>query len=123
MAKVTDDTIQIDVPFTIPALGMSEPTTISISKANLQLAVRILVGVCTVFLFWPKIRMAFGFGTGRDVEMETKDIQERIAKLEHERDQAKEKKSYAVATGPGRQSAPAQAAGGKEKGSAKRRKA
>ena len=124
MAKVTDDSIQINVPFALPALGMPEPTTISINKANFQFAVRLIVGICAFLLFWPKIKGAFGIAP-RDMEAETKDIQERIAKLEHERNQSQGQKSYAVATGAGgaRPATPVKATSGKEKGSAKRRKA
>merc|ERR1712232_1500923 len=85
MAKVTEDAIQINLPFAAPALGIPEPTTISINKANLQLLVRVLVGVCALLLFWPKVKSAFGFTSKRDMEAETRDIQERIAKLEQER--------------------------------------
>ncbi|KAK5939324.1 hypothetical protein PMZ80_008628 [Knufia obscura] len=124
MAKVTEDSIQVSLPFAVPLLGIPEPTTISVNKANLQLLVRIIVGVCAFLLFWPKIKGAFGFAA-RDMEQETKDIQERIAKLEHEREQKQGQKSYAVATGPGgsEPATPAKATGGKEKGGAKRRKA
>lgn len=124
MAKVTEDSIQINVPFAIPLLGIPEPTTVSINKANLQFLVRIIVGLCSLFLFWPKVKAALGFGS-RDMEAETKDIQDRIAKLEHERHQAQGQKSCAVATGSGgdKTAAPAQTAGEHEKGGAKRRKA
>jgi len=124
MAKVTEDSIQIYLPFAVPFLGLQEPTTISINKAYLQLLVRIIVVVCTGLLFWPKIKGAFGF-EARDMEAETKDIQERIAKLEHERGEPRGQKNYGVATAPaGEQSvAPAKAPAGKEKGSVKRRKA
>jgi len=125
MAKVTEDSIQISLPFAVPALGIAEPATISINKANLQLLVRVIVGICAAFLFWPKIRAAFGLAPPRDMEAEARDIQERIAKLEHERGQTQGQKSYAVATGSGgtNPTLPAQPAGGKNKGSAKRRKA
>jgi len=125
MAKVTEDTIQINLPFAVPALGIPEPTTISINKANLQTLVRVLVGVCALLLFWPKVKSAFGFTSKRDMEAETRDIQQRIAKLEQERSPTQGQKSYAVATGSGGKepTLPAQAASGKGKGSAKRRKA
>jgi len=124
MAKVTEDSIQINLPFALPALGLAEPTTISINKATLQVLVRVIVGVCALMLFWPKVKAAFGF-TSRDLEAETREIQERIAKLEHERSQTSGQKSYAVVSGAGGSKAttPTKAAGTKEKGNTKRRKA
>lgn len=124
MAKVTDDAIEIGIPFALPFLGINEPTTLSINKTYLQLLVRIIVTVCTGFLFWPRIKTAFGFSSNAVTEAQTQEIQDRIAKLEHERDQRQSQKSYAVATASGAApNTPAATAAAKDKGSAKRRKA
>lgn len=124
MAKVTDDAIEIGIPFALPFLGIHKPTTLSINKAYLQLAVRIIVSVCAALLFWPKIKSAFGFSSNAVTEAQTQEIQDRIAKLEHERDRRKGQKSYAVATGTGATpGTPATTTAAKDKGSAKRRKA
>lgn len=127
MAKVTDDSIQVNIPFAVPFLGLHEPTTFSLNRNIFQTAVRVIVVVCSALLFWPRIKAAFGF---RDTvsEDQTKDIQERIAKLEHEKAQRtdqKGKKSYAVATGMGsstvQQSSPV-AGKTKDTGSAKKKR-
>lgn len=123
MAMVTENTIQFQVPFAIPSLGIQEPTTISSNKQNLQLIVQIIVAVCAGFLLWPKL-LPPSASRAEMMEAETKDIQGRIAKLEHERDQAKGQKSCAVATGPASSAEPAKPAtsGTKDKASAKKEK-
>lgn len=101
MSTIQEEYIRIPIPFALPFLGVSEPTTLSINKAQFQLFMRIVVFICSGFLFWPKIKGAFGFSTAADTEEQRKDLQERIAKLEHERDMKKDpKKNYAVVTGP-----------------------
>lgn len=101
MAIIDEEYIRIPIPFALPFLGVTEPTSLSINKAQFQLFMRIVVFVCSAFLFWPKIKGAFGFQTVVNTEEQLNDIQERIAKIEHERDMKKDsKKSYAVVTGP-----------------------
>ena len=127
MAELKDDSIQLTAPFALPFLGIQEGMTLSLNKSNLQLFMRVMVCVCSALLFWPRIRGAFGFAPSAATEAQTKDIQERIAKIEHEREQKQgsSKKSYAVATGPGgtTPATPALVPSGKDKGSGKRRKA
>lgn len=125
MAKVTDEAIQISIPFAVPLLGLHEPTTISVDRSILQTVVRVIVVICAALLFWPRVKTAFGF-SNTVTEDQTKDIQERIAKLEHERGQRQDQKgqkNYAVATGPGTTSTESTTSTAKDKGSAKRRKA
>lgn len=98
MAILTDDKIQLPIPFAVPFLGLHEPTSIAFDKSQVQLVVRVLVCLCSVLLFWPKIRAAFGFSAAPS-EDQTKEIQERIAKLEHEREKRTGQKNYAVVTG------------------------
>lgn len=119
---VTDEYIQIPIPFAVPILGLNEPTTISIDKARLQLIVRIIVAICTGFLLWPKFRTGLGL-SNRNMDAEQRDIQERIAKLEHEREQRSNNKVAAVATGNSTPSTPQQAKQNESSGSGKRRKA
>lgn len=124
MAKVTDNSIEIGIPFAIPSIGIHEPVTLSINKAYFQVCVRVIVGICAFLLFWPKIKAAFGFTSPAVMEAQTQEIQERIAKMEHERDERQTKQNYAVATAPSVTSTtPTSAKAGKETGSAKRRKA
>ena len=99
MATVTENSIIISIPFAIPAIGLTQPTTISLNKNVVQTIIRIIVAICAAIIFWPKIAPAFGFGGQRDVEAE-RDIQERIAKMESERDVRTEgQKKVAVVNG------------------------
>lgn len=100
MAIIEEEYIRLPIPFALPFLGISEPTTLSINKAQFQLFMRVVVFICSAFLFWPKVKGAFGFSTAVDTEEQRRDLQERIAKIEHERDvKTDSKKSYAVVTG------------------------
>lgn len=99
MGIFESDSIHIPVPFALPFLGIPEPTTLSINKGQFQLFMRIVVFVCSALIFWPKIKGAFGFSSAADTEEQRKDIQERIAKIEHERGEKKGQKSYGVVTG------------------------
>lgn len=125
MASVEDDYIRIPIPFAVPIIGITEPTSLSINKAQFQLLMRIVVFICTGFLFWPKIKGAFGFATGPDTEEQRKDLQERIAKIEHERSvKTESKKNYAVVTGSTESKATSPTSvSEKESAAAKRRKA
>ena len=123
MAVFEGDSIQIPVPFALPFLGITDSSTFTINKAYFQLFVRIVVTVCAVLLFWPKIKGAFGFTNTADTEAQRKDIQERIAKIEHERDEKKGQKSYGVVTGPKANDATASRSVPAQETATKRRKA
>lgn len=122
-ARREADLLEITIP-SIRFLGMNEPLTLQLEKEYLKLAVRILVVWCTFLLFKDRMAKAWRTMFGDNDEARQKEISERIAKLEAERDRAKAapgpaKKSYAVATG----SAGDASASPSEKGGAKRRKA
>lgn len=118
MASVDDDSIKVSVPFAIPFLGISEPTTLHINKSSFQLFMRVVVIVCTFLLFWPRLVSTWRAATGTDEEAKRKEINERIGKLEKERDATKQAgKKYAVVESTTTVNT------GSEKGSAKKRKA
>ena len=125
MKLITDESINIPIPFAIPLLGITEPTTLSVDKARFQLLVRIIVVICAGLLFWPKVKGAFGFSTAADTEAQRKDIQERIAKIEHESGEKREpKKNFAVVTGtPDASATPTSTGNDADKAGTKRRKA
>lgn len=122
-ARQEPDLLEFTVP-SIRFLGINEPLHLQFEKEYLKLAVRILVVWCTFLLFKPRMARAWRIMFGDNDEARQKEISERIAKLEAERDRAKgtpgpAKKSYAVATG----SVGDSSASPNEKGGAKRRKA
>lgn len=119
------DLLEFTIP-TISFLGMSEPLHLQFEKEYLKLAVRVIVVWCTFLLFRPRMAKAWKIMFGDNDEEKQKEIQERIAVLEAQREKSKKggatpagKKTYAVATAPTTSSTASPA----EKGSAKRRKA
>lgn len=124
-ATKESDPIEFTIP-TIGFLGMNEPIHLKLEKEYLKLAVRLIVVYCTFLLFKPRMAKAWKIMFGDNDEERQKEIQERIAVLEAERERAKKdgatpvKKNFAVATGPGVSSTASPA---DNKGSAKRRKA
>lgn len=117
MAFVEDDTIKIRIPFAVPFLGIHEPTTLNISKTNFQFVLRLVVCFCAFLLFWPRVVSTWRAATGSDDEARQKEINERIAKIEKERDSTiAAGKKYAVVGGT------TTTRTGSETGSAKKRK-
>lgn len=123
------DLFEFTIP-TISFLGMTEPLHLQFETEYLKLAVRVIVVWCTFLLFRPRMAKAWKVMFGDNEEERQKDIQQRIAILEAQRDAANRegvvpavKKSYAVATTPGASSTTTTASPAESKGSAKRRKA
>lgn len=119
------DLLEFTIP-TISFLGMNEPLHLQFEKEYLKLAVRVIVVWCTFLLFRPRMAKAWNVMFGNNDEEKQREIQERIAVLEAQREKSKKdgatptgKKTYAVATAPTTSSTASPA----EKGSAKRRKA
>jgi len=86
MAFVEDDRIKIKIPFAVPFLGIHEPTTLNLNKATFQFVLRLVVCFCAFLLFWPRVVRTWRAATGTDDEARQKEINERIAKMEKERD-------------------------------------
>lgn len=124
-ANKQPDLLEITIP-TIHFLGIHEPFTLQFEKEYLKLAVRVIVVWCTFLLFRPRMAKAWKVMFGDNDEERQREVQERVAQLEAEREKAAAgsgsapgKKSYAVVTGEVGSSTASPA----EKGSAKRRKA
>lgn len=121
--KTEPDLLEFTIP-TIRFLGINEPMTLQFEKEYLKLAVRVVVVWCTFLLFRDRIGKLWRSMFGDTDEARQREIQEKIAVLEAERDRAlgskpaSGKKNIAVTTGSAGPSASPS-----EKGGSKRRKA
>lgn len=117
--KAEPDLLEITIP-SIRFLGINEPFTLQFEKEYLKLFVRIIVVWCTFLLFKDRMAKAWRTMFGDNDEARQREIQERIAVLEAERDRAKAapatgKKNIAVATGSAGASASPAEKGGKRR--------